>query len=645
MKKQFGKYRLLDKIATGGMAEIWLARQTGVKGFEKLVVLKKILPEFTKNKEFVDMFLNEARVAAMLTHSNIVQIYDLGSVKNIYFIAMEYIFGLSLDQLLIKSVKKKSPLPLQFSCHIISQAATGLHYAHNMKDIYGVSMNIVHRDISPQNILVSYEGIAKVVDFGIAKANTRSNEKTQAGKIKGKVSYMSPEQIKGEKLDGRSDVFALAIVLYEITTGKRLFPNVTNPFEMMDLIINREFIPPHILNPKYPKILSKIIMKALEKDKSRRYQTALGFSKDLERFLKSFNTPVFSNDVSIWLKELFKTEIRATKERHENLLWEDDDNISEEEEETTNLLQVKKTPPKFNKPKSRDLYVDEEETIIGNQRPPFKEVEQWTEDDDDETVMAKPGFNINDFDDSTMKRPPKKGNLNDSFDFDDSTMKRPPKKKVINNVLDFPDEDDFPKSSNYDDEENTNLLGNYNNKSEEESTVKSGKKRSRRRSSTAKAVKPKKSINKKSNHSSPKKKEKKRKKKEKKKSFLGGLIYKIILLFLLYSIYFMGIFGYKYYSAEERFQEIIENAVEQADPQLNIDEGIKLFCRTNEYVKCIKKTFKSNYDPTNQMAQLSLSYEVTETFLWEIMKYLPPKYQRKWIIKHKFESKFIKKKD
>ena len=187
MKKQFGKYRLLDKIATGGMAEIWLARQTGVRGFEKLVVLKKILPEFTKNKEFVNMFLNEARVAAMLTHSNIVQIYDLGSVNNIYFIAMEYIFGLSLDRLLIQSVKKKSPLPLQFSCHIISQSATGLHYAHNMKDIYGVSMNIVHRDISPQNILVSYEGIAKVVDFGIAKANTRSTEKTQAGKIKGKV--------------------------------------------------------------------------------------------------------------------------------------------------------------------------------------------------------------------------------------------------------------------------------------------------------------------------------------------------------------------------------------------------------------------------------------------------------------------------
>ncbi len=621
MKKQFGKYRLLDKIATGGMAEIWLARQTGVKGFEKLVVLKKILPEFTRNKEFVDMFLNEARVAAMLTHSNIVQIYDLGNVNNIYFIAMEYIFGLSLDQLLIKSVKKKSPLPLQFSCHIISQAATGLHYAHKMKDIYGVSMNIVHRDISPQNILVSYEGIAKVVDFGIAKANTRSSEKTQAGKIKGKVSYMSPEQIRGEKLDGRTDIFALAIVLYEITTGKRLFPNVTNPFEMMDLIVNRDFIPPHILNPRYPKILSKIIMKALEKDKDKRYQTALGFSKDLERFLKSFNTPVFSNDVSIWLKELFKDEIKATKERHENLLWEDDDSISDDEEETTNLLQVKKvSPPKFSKPKSRDLYVDEEETIIGSPPPAFKKVEQWSEDEDDETVMARPGFNINDFNDSTKKRSPEKEMKNDFFD--------------------FPDEDDFPDSNNYDEEEETNLLLN----DEEESTFNVSKKR-------RKKTRKKKSVNNVSDNSgSPKnktrKKSKKKKKKKKKgKSFLGWLISKIILLFLLYSIYFMGIFGYKYYMTEERFGEIIENAVTQPEPQLNIDKEIELFCRTNDYVECIKKSFKSEYDPTNQLAHFKISYKIKGDFLWDIIKFLPHDFQKKWHIEVKFDSDHNKKRD
>lgn len=325
MAVSFGKYLLLDKIATGGMAEIWLAKQVGVEGFEKLVVIKKILPHFTNDKDFVRMFLDEARLAAQLNHPNIVQIYDLGQEEESYYIAMEYISGDDIKNILQTSIKQGHFLPLQFAVNIISQGAEGLHYAHTLTDMYGTPMNVVHRDISPQNILVTYAGTVKVVDFGIAKAATQSQE-TQAGTLKGKFAYMSPEQAMGRKLDGRSDVFALGIVLYEITVGKRLF-KAPSELKILRMITEERIIPPIEINPKYPPALSNIVMKALEKDRDKRYQDAREFHLDLDDFLKTFPKPSSNIDLSNWMRKTFAELIEATKVKHETLLREEADSF------------------------------------------------------------------------------------------------------------------------------------------------------------------------------------------------------------------------------------------------------------------------------------------------------------------------------
>jgi len=320
MAVNFGKYILLDKIATGGMAEIWLAKQTGVEGFEKLVVIKKILPHFTHDKEFVTMFLDEARIAAKLNHSNIVQIYDLGKEQNTYYIAMEYISGDDIKGILQTSIKQGHFLPLQLSVNIISQSAAGLYYAHTLTDMYGTSMDIVHRDISPQNILVTYTGSAKIVDFGIAKAATQSQE-TRAGTLKGKFAYMSPEQALGKKLDGRSDLFALAIVLYEITLGKRLFKS-DSELKTLRMITEEPIKSPIEVNPKYPKKLNDILMKALERDRDKRYEDCRAFHVALDDFLREYPKPSSNVDLSKWMRKTFKERIESVKVRHEQLLKE-----------------------------------------------------------------------------------------------------------------------------------------------------------------------------------------------------------------------------------------------------------------------------------------------------------------------------------
>jgi len=325
MAVKFGKYILLDKIATGGMAEIWLAKQTGVEGFEKLVVIKKILPHFTHDKEFVTMFLDEARIAAKLNHPNIVQIYDLGKEQNTYYIAMEYISGDDIRGILQTSIKQGKFLPLQLAVRIISQAAAGLHYAHTLTDMYGTPMNIVHRDISPQNILVTYTGTTKIVDFGIAKAATQSQE-TRAGTLKGKFAYMSPEQALGKKLDGRSDLFALGIVLYEITVGKRLFKS-DSELKTLRMITEEPIVSPIELNPKYPKRLNDIIMKALERDRDKRFKNCNEFHVELEAFLRDYPKPSSTVDLSKWMKKIFAEKIEKVKARHEQLLKESPDDL------------------------------------------------------------------------------------------------------------------------------------------------------------------------------------------------------------------------------------------------------------------------------------------------------------------------------
>jgi serine/threonine protein kinase len=221
---RFGRYIIVDPIAVGGMAEIYRARLAASKeGPDRVIVIKKVIANLSQNQEFLSMFEEEIKITVGLTHPNIIQIYDYGKNDDQYFMAMEYVEGKNLRQFVKRLADMKSMFSIDMSCYIISQVCHALAYAHAFKDrMSGKSLGIVHRDISPQNVMISYDGAVKLFDFGIAKAKS-ANEATRAGVIKGKPSYLSPEQINGEELDGRCDIFALGIVLWELLTAKRLF--------------------------------------------------------------------------------------------------------------------------------------------------------------------------------------------------------------------------------------------------------------------------------------------------------------------------------------------------------------------------------------------------------------------------------------
>src|SRR3990167_8278271 len=224
--KQFGRYFLLDKLAVGGMAEIYKAKTFGVDGFEKLLVIKRILPHCAADSEFITMLIDEAKLSVLLSHTNIVQVYDLGKVGDDYFISMEFIDGSNLRQLLQRAAESETKLPVEICVYIMSEICKGLDYAHRKKDHHNQPLHIVHRDISPQNILISYDGEVKIVDFGIAKAAMNMSQ-TTTGILKGKVSYMSPEQALGKPLYNRTDIFSSALVFYEMLVGKKLFSGET----------------------------------------------------------------------------------------------------------------------------------------------------------------------------------------------------------------------------------------------------------------------------------------------------------------------------------------------------------------------------------------------------------------------------------
>ena len=209
----FGKYHLLERLAVGGMAELFLAKSFGAAGFERLLVIKKILPHMSEDEEFITMFIDEARIASTLSHSNIIQINELGKEGTDYYIAMEYVMGKDLSRVGEKMTQRKSTIPIPLAVLVTSRICEGLEYAHRKKDSTGKSLNIIHRDISPGNVLISYDGDVKLIDFGIAKAQNRMG-RTTAGTLKGKFGYMSPEQVRGMPLDHRSDIFSVGILLY-----------------------------------------------------------------------------------------------------------------------------------------------------------------------------------------------------------------------------------------------------------------------------------------------------------------------------------------------------------------------------------------------------------------------------------------------
>ena len=304
----FGQYLLLEKIATGGMAELFLAKRKGVEGFEKILAIKRILPHMAENEEFVTMFIDEAKLAAQLTHHNICQIFDLGKIENAYYIAMEYVHGKDLRGILKSSRTKGKPMSVDLAVLVISKIASALDYAHRKRGSNGQPLNLVHRDVSPQNILISYEGEVKLVDFGIAKAATKAHV-TQHGALKGKLLYMSPEQAWGKAVDKRSDIFSLGVVLYELLTGRPLFfgENDTE-VTILEKVREARITPTREFNSRVPAELEKIVTRALKKTADDRYQSAYEMQKDLDNLFYSESYTSTGASLANYVRDLFPDE-------------------------------------------------------------------------------------------------------------------------------------------------------------------------------------------------------------------------------------------------------------------------------------------------------------------------------------------------
>ncbi len=298
-----GRYQILKPLAKGGMAEVFLARAIGLKGFERHIVLKFIRVEHGAKPQTVEMLLDEARLVAALHHRNIVQVHDVGQDGGQYFFAMEYVHGEDCRALLRKVKDVKQQIPFQHILTVITAAAAGLHYAHEMRGPDRKPLGIVHRDISPGNILIGFDGGVKVVDFGIAKTDKQS-ENTQAGEMKGKVGYMSPEQCKALPLDRRTDIYMLGIVLYELCTVRRLFKG-ENRFDTMAQIVEGNIAPPSRYRKDLPDELERIILKALATDPNERYQTADDLRLVIEAFATRANYQISPSKLSDYLKDLF----------------------------------------------------------------------------------------------------------------------------------------------------------------------------------------------------------------------------------------------------------------------------------------------------------------------------------------------------
>ncbi|MBI1944444.1 MAG: serine/threonine protein kinase [Deltaproteobacteria bacterium] len=279
----FGRYQIIRRLAVGGMGEVFLARQSGVAGFDRLVILKSLLPDLASQEDFVNQFLDEARVAATLNHPNIVSIYEVGLWNGTYFIAMEYIRGDNLSRLARASERAKRRMTVDVAAFIIHDAAQALDHAHKACDLHGAPLHIVHRDVSPQNIMVRTDGVTKVVDFGIAKAANRSS-RTATGLLKGKVQYMAPEQVMGGTVDGRTDQFALGVVLWELVAGRKLFSG-GNDIEVLRAVLHAPMPTLLEVEPSCPHELSRIVARMIARDAGVRYATLAEAAAELKAFL------------------------------------------------------------------------------------------------------------------------------------------------------------------------------------------------------------------------------------------------------------------------------------------------------------------------------------------------------------------------
>jgi tRNA A-37 threonylcarbamoyl transferase component Bud32 len=307
--EHFGKYQLLEKIATGGMAEVYRARSFGMAGFEKIIVIKRVLDHMAADQEFVEMFIDEARIAVQLQHVNIVQVFDLGEESGHYFMAMEYVHGLDLSRLLTRS-RNIGPFPIPLALFIAGEMLKALQFAHQQIDDQGRAMQIVHCDVSPQNVLISYAGEVKILDFGIARAAFQADKKHSV--VRGKYAYMSPEQVEGHGLDGRSDMFSLGIVLYEMMTGRRLF-KMKKREDTLARVRRAEVPSPRTYRPDISEELEGFLLRALSRNRDDRFEDGQEMYAALTRLMVREGHRATNNDLAAYLKEVIEAAAAAAR--------------------------------------------------------------------------------------------------------------------------------------------------------------------------------------------------------------------------------------------------------------------------------------------------------------------------------------------
>ncbi|MEO6598547.1 MAG: serine/threonine-protein kinase [Polyangiaceae bacterium] len=309
---KLGNYELVLRVGRGGMASVWVARERAqTTDDDRLVAVKVMLNELADENEFIKMFLDEVRLVRSIHHPNVVDVYDVGEHEGMMWMSMEWVEGESLHTVIAEAGKRRA-IPPELAVRIIADAAAGLHAAHELMDLDGSLRGVVHRDISPHNILIGTNGTVKLVDFGVAKALGRISEATRAGQLKGKFGYMSPEQALGKGVDRRSDIFSLGIVLFELTTSRRLFRG-EHDIETLRLVISGAIPKPTFIDPKYPPELERIVLKALERDVSARYQTAAEFEHDLRAYLKAERLIVPQSGVAGILKRVLGDRIEQRR--------------------------------------------------------------------------------------------------------------------------------------------------------------------------------------------------------------------------------------------------------------------------------------------------------------------------------------------
>ncbi len=305
-------YRVTERLESGGMAEVFRGESTSLAGFKRQVAIKRVLPHLASNEKFIRMFLDEARLSARLTHANIVQVFDIGHVENTYFIVMEFIDGVNLKAMIEHVRARRQPFPLSLAVHVMIKVCEGLQYAHEATDSDARLLNIVHRDISPPNILISKRGEVKIVDFGLAKA-AHSVEKTEPGVVKGKFSYLAPETAMGDEADPQADLFAVGIMLWELLAGRKLFQGETD-YQTVKMVQQAVVPPIRTINSAVPDELDKILRKALARSKHERYRTAEQFSEELAEFLLLHRLKATAADLSKLVVEVMTERAASARQ-------------------------------------------------------------------------------------------------------------------------------------------------------------------------------------------------------------------------------------------------------------------------------------------------------------------------------------------